>query len=196
MELQKFLELMNSGAEVVAGSEAHLCMIALSQEALKITTRINSSYHEPAELRTLFSELFGKPVDETFSCFPPFYTDCGKNITIGRNVFFNAGCKFQDQGGITIGNNVLIGHNVVLATLNHSMNPAERGNLIPKPIVIGNDVWIGAGAIVLPGVTIGDGAIIAAGAVVTKNVEADTIVGGVPAKFLRRVMPEDVKLAQ
>ena len=143
-----------------------------------------------------FSELFGKPVDETFSCFPPFYTDCGKNITIGRNVFFNAGCKFQDQGGITIGNNVLIGHNVVLATLNHSMNPAERGNLIPKPIVIGNDVWIGAGAIVLPGVTIGDGAIIAAGAVVTKNVEADTIVGGVPAKFLRRVMPEDVKPAQ
>lgn len=176
MVLQKFLELMNSGAEVVAGSEAHLCMIALSQEALKITTRINSSYHEPAELRTLFSELFGKPVDETFSCFPPFYTDCGKNITIG--------------------NNVLIGHNVVLATLNHSMNPAERGNLLPKPIVIGNDVWIGAGAIVLPGVTIGDGAIIAAGAVVTKNVEADTIVGGVPAKFLRRVMSEDVKPAQ
>ena len=76
--------------------------------------------------------------------FPPFYTDCGKNITIGKHVFINMGCKFQDQGGITIGDETLIGHNVVLATLNHDFNPAKRSDIIPKPIHIGKQVWIGS----------------------------------------------------
>lgn len=189
--LQHFLSLMDKGEEVVGGSPAHLCMHELSQEALRITMQINSAYHTPEELRALFSELFGKPVDETFACFPPFYTDCGKNITIGKNVFINAGCKFQDQGGITIGDGSLIGHNVVLVTLNHSLLASKRANLIPAPIRIGKNVWIGANAVVLPGVTIGDGAVIAAGAVVTKNVEADTVVGGVPAKVIRRIAQQE-----
>ena len=81
----------------------------------------------------------------------------------------------------------MIGHNVVLATLNHEENPQKRGNLIPAPIKIGNDVWIGSNATILPGVTIGDGAIIAAGAVVTKDVAENTIVGGVPARYIRNV---------
>ena len=189
--LQHFLSLMDKGEEVVGGSPAHLCMHELSQETLRITMQINSAYHTPEELRALFSELFGKPVDETFACFPPFYTDCGKNTTIGKNVFINAGCKFQDQGGITIGDGSLIGHNVVLATLNHSLLASKRANLIPAPIRIGKNVWIGANAVVLPGVTIGDGAVIAAGAVVTKNVEADTVVGGVPAKVIRRIAQQE-----
>ena len=79
-------------------------------------------------------------------------------------MFLNAGCKFQDQGGISIGDGALIGHNVVLATLNHDQNPANRGALHPAPIAIGKNVWIGANAVVLAGVTVGDGAIIAAGA--------------------------------
>lgn len=189
--LQHFLSLMDKGEEVVGGSPAHLCMHELSQEALRITTQINNAYHTPEELRALFSELFGKPVDETFACFPPFYTDCGKNTTIGKNVFINAGCKFQDQGGITIGDGSLIGHNVVLATLNHSLLASKRANLIPAPIRIGKNVWIGANAVVLPGVTIGDGAVIAAGAVVTRNVEANTVVGGVPAKVIRRIAQQE-----
>ena len=117
----------------------------------------------------------------------PFFTDFGKNIHLGDNVFINAGCKFQDQGGIYIGDDVLIGHNVVMATLNHDENPENRANLIANPIRIGNKVWIGSNATILPGVTVGDGAIVAAGAVVTKDVEENSIVGGVPAKFIRKV---------
>lgn len=187
MELQEFLEYLNSGKPVEGGSDTHLFMHIVSQEALKITAEINGCYHEPEELRQLFSRLTGQPVDETFGLFPPFYTDCGKNIHVGKHVFINMGCKFQDQGGIFIGDGTLIGHNVVLATLNHAMSPQERGTMIPAPIHIGENVWIGSNATILPGVTVGDGAIVAAGAVVTKDVPGNTIVGGVPARVLRRV---------
>ena len=131
------------------------------------------------------SRLTGKPVDQAFGLFPPFYTDCGQNITLGKGVFINSGCRFQDQGGIEIGDGALIGHNVVLATLNHDFAPDRRGTLHPAPIRIGRGVWIGASATVLPGVTIGDGAIVAAGAVVTRDVPARSVAAGVPARVVR-----------
>ena len=193
MDLETFLEHLNSRKPVVGGSEAHLFMHGTSQEALKITAEINGSYHEPEELRELFSKLIGKPVDESFGLFPPFHTDCGKNIHVGKNVFINMGCKFQDQGGIFIGDGVLIGHNVVLATLNHAKSPDRRSTMIPAPIRIGKNVWIGSNATVLPGVTIGDGAIVAAGAVVTKDVPENTIVGGVPASIMRHLSEEELQ---
>lgn len=191
MDLAEFLEHLNSGKPVNGGSEAHQFMHGVSQEALRITAEINGSYHEPAQLRALFSELTGRPVDESFGLFPPFYTDCGKNIHIGKNVFINMGCKFQDQGGIFIGDGALIGHNVVLATLNHAASPKDRGSMIPAPIRIGKNVWVGANAVILPGVTIGDGAIVAAGAVVNRDVPENTVVGGVPAKVIRTIGEED-----
>lgn len=187
MEINHFLEQLNRGTVVEGGSEVHLMMHAVSQEALKLTTELNSSYHPPEEIREIFSRLTGKPVDETFGLFPPFYTDCGKNMRLGKNVFINSGCRFQDQGGIIIGDGVLIGHNVVLATLNHDVDPQKRSDMFPAPIRIGNNVWIGAQATVLPGVTIGDGAIIAAGAVVSRDVPANVIVGGVPAKIIKKI---------
>ena len=147
----------------------------------------------PEELRRLFSQLIGAPVDETFGLFPPFYTDCGKNIHIGSHVFINMGCKFQDQGGIYIDDGALIGHNVVLATLNHARSPQDRSSMIPAPIHIGKNVWIGSNATVLPGVTIGDGAIVAAGAVVTRDVPENTIVGGTPAKIIRHLSKEELQ---
>ena len=187
MTLQAFLDKMNSGEEIIAGSDYHLFMHGLSQEAIRITSEMNSGYHTPEELVALMRELTGQPDLPPFGLFPPFTTDCGKNIHFGRNVFINSGCRFQDQGGIYIGDNALIGHNAVLATLNHSEDPAKRGNLIPSPIHIGKNVWLGANVTVLPGVTIGDGAIVAAGAVVSRDVAANTIVGGVPARKLRDV---------
>lgn len=187
MNLKEFLDHLNSGLPVIGGSETHLFMHKMSQEALQITAELNSAYHTPEEIRALMEKLTGEPVDESFAMFPPFYTDCGKNITIGKNVFINAGCKFQDQGGITIGDGTLIGHNVVMATLNHDPAPEKRSTMHPASIVIGKNVWIGAGATLLAGVTIGDGAIIAAGAVVTKDVPANTVVGGVPAKFIKKI---------
>ncbi|MEK4967869.1 sugar O-acetyltransferase [Cytobacillus sp. FSL R7-0696] len=187
MNIHDFLAHLNRGEVVEGGSEMHQVMHKASQEALKLTAELNGRYHTPQEVQELFSRLIGKPVDKTFAMFPPFYTDCGKNIKVGKNVFINSGCRFQDQGGITIGDGVLIGHNVVLATLNHDIDPRKRGTMHPAPITIGNDVWIGANATVVPGVTIGDGAIIAAGAVVTKDVPQNVIVGGVPAKILKKI---------
>ena len=187
MELKDFLDRMATGEEIEAGSEYHLYMHALSQEALRITAEMNSVYHTPEELLSLMRELTGQPDFPAFGLFPPFYTDCGKNIHFGQNVFVNSGCRFQDQGGIWIGDNALIGHNAVLATLNHDPDPAKRANLIPARIVIGRNVWLGANVTILPGVTVGDGAIIAAGAVVTKNVPANTVVGGVPAKVIKNI---------
>ncbi|MDU7030512.1 MULTISPECIES: DapH/DapD/GlmU-related protein [Robinsoniella] len=191
MELKEFLEFMDSGKTITGGTKIHAYMHMLSQEALKLTAELNGCYHAPDEIRGLMGQLTGKPVDESFCLFPPFYTDCGKNLTFGKNVFLNSGCKFQDQGGISIGDGSLIGHNVVLATLNHSLDPEHRGDLIPAPIRIGKNVWIGSNAVVLAGVTIGDGAVIAAGAVVTKDVPGKTIAGGVPARVMKAIELEN-----
>ena len=187
MELQELLRYFDESDTIGENPEAVELMRYHSREAQKITMEINTKYHEPEELRRLFEELIGKPTGDHFALFPPFYTDFGKNITVGRDVFINAGCKFQDQGGIEIGDGALIGHSVVLATLNHDLDPSKRQMLHPGKIVIGNGVWIGANATVTAGVTIGDHAVIAAGAVVNKDVPADTIVGGVPARVIRRI---------
>ena len=102
-------------------------------------------------------------------------------------MFINSGCCFQDQGGIEIGNNVLIGQQVVIATLNHELTPSKRANLLPAPVKIGNNVWIGAHATILAGVTIGDNSVVAAGAVVNKDVPANVVVAGVPAKVIKNI---------
>lgn len=178
---------MAAKTHVEAGSELFEMFHTLSQQALQITAKINSSYHEPKELRALFSELVGSPVHESFGLFPPFYTDCGKNIKIGKNVFINACCRFQDQGGIEIGDGALIGHNTTIATLNHDFNPNSRANLSPSPVKIGKNVWIGSDCTILPGVEIGDGAIIGAGSVVTKSVAANSVAVGNPARIIKKV---------
>lgn len=187
MNLDTYLYHVNHGLRIQGGSEIHQFMCELSDEALKITAKLNNAYHTPIEILELMDQLMGEPIDKSFRMFPPFYTDCGKNTHFGKDVFLNSGCRFQDQGGITIGDGALIGHNVVLATLNHDSNPENRADMIPAPIVIGKNVWIGANATVLPGVTVGDGAIIAAGAVVRKDVPTNTVVGGVPAKIIKTI---------
>lgn len=125
-------------------------------------------------------------MDETFKMFPPFYTDFGKNITIGRRVFINAGCHFQDHGGVTLGDGCLIGHNVVFATLDHGTARRPRGN-VSGAYPVRQNVWVGSNSTILRGVTVGDNAIIAAGSVVTKDVAANTVVGGVPARHIRDI---------
>ena len=178
---------MKKCAYIEAGSEMHLHMHEMAQRARRITAEMSNTYRTPEELRELFSELTGQKIDGSFGLFPPFSADYGQNITVGKNVFINSGWCFQDQGGIEIGDNVLIGQQVVIATLNHDLIPDKRANMLPSPVKIGNGVWIGAHATVLSGVTIGDGAVIAAGAVVTKDVPANTVVGGVPAKILKLI---------
>lgn len=187
MTTEEFINVMESGEIIPAGSSVHAKMHELSQEAIQITMQINNAYHDHEEIIALMSELTGREVHESFGMFPPFYTDCGKNIHFGKRVFINAGCKFQDQGGIYIGDDVLIGHNCMIATLNHVEDPDRRGDMTAAPVRIGNKVWIGANVTILQGVTIGDGAIVAAGAVVTKDVVPRTVVVGVPAKHLKNI---------
>lgn len=159
----------------------------LYQEAIRIGMELNTQYHTPDEIIEIMERLIGKKVPSDFRLFPPFYTDFGKNITIGKNVFINSGCHFQDQGGIEIGEGTLIGHNVVLATINHALAPDENRKNYYRPIKIGAHVWIGAQATILQGVTIGEWAVVAAGAVVTQDVPAMTVVGGVPAQIIKKL---------
>lgn len=184
---KEFLDIMSAGDVILGGSPVHEKMHRLSQEAIRITVELNNSYHTHAEIISLMSELTGQKVDDSFGLFPPFNTDCGKNIHIGKHVFFNSGCKFQDQGGIFIGDDVLVGHNCMIATLNHVEDPDRRADMVPSPVRIRDKVWIGANVTILPGVSIGECAIIAAGAVVTKDVEPRTVVGGIPARILKRI---------
>ncbi len=190
MKIDEFRALMAKGTYIETGSELFAMFHKLSQEAIKITTEINNKYHTKEEIIELMTKLTGRKIDKTFGLFPPFYTDCGKNIKIGKNVFINSCCRFQDQGGIEIGDNVLIGHNTTIATLNHDFNPQKRGNLTPAGVKIGNNVWIGADCTILPGVEIKDGAIIGAGSVVTKSVAENTIAAGNPARVIKKIQAE------
>lgn len=184
--LEEFLRIVRK-RELLNTEEVMQFMNEQSDEARRITFELNGKYHTQEEVRALLSRLFGRKVDDSVRLFPPFYTDFGKNIHVGRNVFINAGCHFQDHGGVTLGEGCQIGHNVVFATLNHGLDPAVRRVTYPAPIVLGRNVWVGSNATILQGVTIGDNAVVAAGAVVTKDVEPDTVVGGVPAKFIKKI---------
>lgn len=185
MNAQEIIKCFSDNIE--PDKEKKLTADKLFQEAIKISMELNNRYHTPEELREIMSRLTGKKIDDTFRLFPPFYTDFGKNISIGKDVFINSGCHFQDQGGITIGDGALIGHNVVLATINHDLIPGNGRKNQYAPIKLGKHVWIGSNATVLPGVTVGDWAVIAAGAVVTKDVPSYTIVSGIPAKILKTI---------
>ena len=187
MTVEEFKKTMAETKYIPAGSELHLAFHAFSQEALKITAKLNGQYHEPDEIRQMMAELTASAVDESFGIFPPFYTDCGKNIKLGKRVFINAGCQFQDQGGIEIGDDVLIGPQTIIATLNHDPVPEKRSGMIPKSVRICDKVWLGARVTICPGVTIGEGAIVGAGAVVTKNMPPRTVVAGAPAKIIKEL---------
>jgi acetyltransferase-like isoleucine patch superfamily enzyme len=159
------------------------------QRAVRLSSKLSDiGFDDLDGLRAAFCELIGKSVGERFMIIPPFSTDCGLNITVGANVFINQGCHFMDMGGITIGDDVMIGPKVNLISAGHPVAPSERRNgIVARPITIGNNVWIGAAATILQGVTVGDNAVIAAGAVVSRNVPADTMVAGVPARVIKHL---------
>lgn len=185
MNLQDFLDHVDRGALIEGGSALHGFMHEASQEALRTVAELNTGYRTPDEVRALLSALTGRTVPASLTLFPPFYCEFGKNLTFGEDVFVNMGCRFQDAGGITIGDGSLIGHGTTLTTLNHAVDPARRADMVPAPVVTGRRVWLGASVTVVPGVTIGDGAVVGAGAVVTRDVPDDTIVAGVPARVIR-----------
>ena len=153
---------------------------------LKLSVALNTSTNVE-QIRDRLSEIIGRQIDQSTIIFAPFYTNFGRFIQIGTNVFINHACSFLDMGGITIEDEVLIGPKVNLITENHPLNPADRKSLISKPILIKRNAWIGANATILPGVTIGENAVVAAGAVVSRDVADNSIVGGVPAKLIKHI---------
>ncbi|MDR6564346.1 MULTISPECIES: sugar O-acetyltransferase [unclassified Arcicella] len=185
---KSIFERDKSGEVISLDDPDYLALFKVIQKAIRTTAKLNTVVTDNLqEINAIFSELIGKKVDETFFIIPPFYTDFGENITIGKNVFVNHACTFMDRGGITLEDNVLIGPKVNLITTNHPINPAERRATISKPILIKKGAWIGVGATILPGVTIGENSIVAAGAVVSKDVPDNVIVGGIPAKILKTI---------
>lgn len=151
----------------------------------ELLIQMNNSSN-PDEITELLSRILNKEIQDV-AVFTPLYINYGRHINIGKNVFINFDCTFLALGGITIEDDVLIGPKVSLITENHPLNPQERKGLIGKPILIKKNAWIGANATILPGVTIGENAVVAAGAVVSKDVPDDTIVGGIPAKFIKNI---------
>ena len=194
MDIATYREIAGRG-ELLDADELQAWMREQATEAQCITAEINGSFHTPEELRALVARLTGGEPGEGFCLFPPIYADFGKNLFFGKNVFVNSGCCFQDQGGIYIGDNCMIGHQVVFATLNHMLEPDRRAGMRPGAIRLGKNVWVGSHATILAGVTVGDNAVIAAGAVVSKDVPADTVVGGVPARVIKHIggAPQNVR---
>lgn len=153
---------------------------------LKLSPVLNAST-DAEQIRSLLNEIIGTEIDRSTMIFIPFYTNFGRHILIGKSVFINHACSFLDLGGITIEDDVQIGPRVNIITENHPADPSQRKMLNLKPVHVKRNAWIGAAATILPGVTVGENAIVAAGAVVHKDVAANTIVGGIPAKMIKAI---------
>ena len=164
-------------------------MSANVQRAIAITAALNRlTFNDADEVRALFGDLIGKKVDGSFLLIPPFYATGGFETNIGRNVFVNQNCTFYDLGGLDIADDVMIGPNVSIITSGHPIEPSQRrACVVAKPIVIERNVWIAAGATIIGGVTIGENSVVAAGSVVTKDVPANSLVGGNPARLIRSI---------
>ena len=161
------------------------------QRCMRLVAEMNTGFHTEAEVREYLRQITGSEVDETVRVFPPFNINYGRKTTFGKGSFVNFGCTFLALGGITLGEGAFIAPHCVLATEYHPEDPATRHSLLTKPIVIGRNAWIGANATILAGVKVGENAIVAAGAVVSKDVPANTIVGGVPAKVIRMIKQDN-----
>ncbi|MDR2948768.1 MAG: sugar O-acetyltransferase [Prevotella sp.] len=180
-------ERMKQGELILENDPEYPKLYEALLRGMRITGQLNASYHTKEETREIISELTGQKLDEMTWIVPPFYTDFGQFIRLGKKVFINSGCIFMDRGGITLEDGAFIGPNVNIITENHAEEPRLRHSVYTKPILIKRNAWIGAAAIILPGVTIGENAIVAAGAVVTKDVPDNMVVGGNPAKIIRKI---------
>lgn len=157
------------------------------ENTLKLTSELNTGYKTPQEVRSILSKITDSKLDSSVQVLTPFNTDFGSNIRLGKNIFINKSCMFVDLGGIELEDNVLIGPDVKILSVNHSLDPKNRRGVILKGIKIKRNAWLGAGVTVCPGVTIGENSVIGAGSVVTKDVPNNTVYAGVPAKFIKNI---------
>ena len=156
-------------------------------EVMALTSRLNLlPFDDQIGKAALLEQILGRALPAGVTIYPPFFTDHGLNLELNDGVFINQNCTFLDYAGIRIGSRTMIGPNVIFITCGHPVDPQQRHlYLTGEPIIVGEHVWIGAGAMILPGVTIGQDAVIAAGAVVADNVPASCLVAG-PKATMRR----------
>ncbi len=179
-------EKLKSGEPVDMLSKEYYPVIEELKRSDELSFQLNQVPPSDRERRKeLLTDLLEEPLKENTDIFAPLQIDFGRNLKIGKNVFINHNLTMMAVGGITIGDFVQIGPNVTIVTDNH--DPYNHYVLNCRSVRIENNVWIGAGAMIMPGVTVGENAIIAGGAVVTKNVSANTVVGGCPAKIIRNL---------
>lgn len=177
---------LQSGETVPFNNPQYSKIFEVGSRTMKLLAELNSSA-DIEHIQQLLSEITEAPIDASTTVLAPFHINLGIFTRIGKNVFINHDCTFLDIGGITIEDDVLIGPKVCLITESHPLNPAERKALLVKPIVIKRNDWIGAGAIILPGVTVGENSVVAAGATVSKDVPANSVVAGIPAKVIKNI---------
>lgn len=174
-------------SEMDVGTKAYEQIEKINHRNQLLVQQLNDTPHTQPEIRELISQITNEKIDETTEIRLPFYTDFGQNLHLGKNVYISNCSMFVDLGGIYIGDNVLIGPNVTITSVNHHINPEQRRHLKFKSVYIHDNAWLGANVTVTPGTTIGENAIVVAGAVVTKNVPANTIVAGIPARVIKTI---------
>lgn len=195
-KLDQYKEMLNSGELYNCGDEELLTYQHMLVERLNQFNRTPETPEGLKERDRLLREILGT-YGEGLYIIPPIYANWGlKNVHVGKNVFFNFNVCLVDDADIYIGDDCQIGPGCHIVTAQHPISPVLRKNQLQynKPVRLGNNVWLGAGAIILPGVTIGDNSIVGAGSVVTHDVEANVIVAGSPAKILRRITEEDDRI--
>lgn len=186
MDTIDVFERLKNGDTILSSDPQAYRMREASYITKKLLVRMNNA-SDPGEIRYLLSQITESEIDESVVVFTPLYINYGKHTKIGKNVFINFDCVFLDLGGITIDDGVLIAPKVSLLSEGHPISPAERHSLIPKPIHIKKNAWIGANVTILQGVTIGENSVVAAGSVVSKDVPDNVIVGGTPAKIIKEI---------
>ena len=162
-------------------------LVDARRRARRLLARYNATEEEQEDERlSLLRDLLAQVGDDPW-IEPPFFCDYGTNLSVGNRFYANTGCVVLDSAPVTLGDRVLLGPAVQLLAATHPLEPELRaqGLEYAEPIAVGDDVWLGGGAVVLPGVTIGDRAVVGAGSVVARDVPADAVVAGNPARVIR-----------
>ena len=165
-------------------------LATITTTALKnqdLLQQLNSRPASQREIRHILNDVTGQKIDDSVEIRLPIRSDYGANLKIGKQVFINSGAMFTDLGGIELEDKVLVGPNVTITSVNHPLDPEKRHGVELKAVLIKENAWLGANATILPGVTVGENAVVAAGAVVSKDVPANTVIAGVPAKVIKKI---------
>ncbi|MBR2829689.1 MAG: sugar O-acetyltransferase [Solobacterium sp.] len=192
-KLNAYKEILNSGDLYNAMDDELLTYQHSLVQKLNEYNRTDDTPSGLQQREEMLKDIMGTYGDGLY-IIPPVHANWGlKNVHVGKNVVFNFGCRFVDDADITIGDNTMLGPGVCISTAEHPLSPELRRNGLQynKPVHIEDNVWIGAGAVILAGVTIGRNTVIGAGSVVTKDIPADSLALGIPAKVIRSITEED-----